>query len=216
MICVITLQRQVLLWKHKSAKNTKRSLSLFHRLKGGFNKPAWLSKCFSALCWKGRTRISVQSWWDGAEIRSAMRCGWIYCKHVTELTNDTKEHVSSSHTIPSSFFSRIPMMNVLVNSVESLSSWVTILLWTWTTTTTLALNVTIATNIFLAGKVASSRSTWSCAPPPVMVTPDALVNGDACLLSFRLWLCNCTLTCYSVATLQAFIPWKIRYGWWNK
>ena len=93
----------MLLWKHKSAKNTKRSLSLFHRLKGGFNKPAWLSKCFSALCWKGRTRISVQSWWDGAEIRSAMRCGWIYCKHVTELTNDTKEHVSSSHTIPSSF-----------------------------------------------------------------------------------------------------------------
>ena len=113
-------------------------------------------------------------------------------------------------------YSLIPVKKVIVKSVAWLSWWITILQCTCTTTTTLALNVTIATSIFLAGKVASSRSTWSCAPPPVMVTPDALVNGDACLLSFRLWLCNCTLTCYSVATLQAFIPWKIRYGWWNK
>ena len=113
-------------------------------------------------------------------------------------------------------FSQIPVKKVIVKNVEWLSWWITILQCTCTTTTTLALNVTIAMNIFLARKVASLRSTWSCAPPPVMVTLNALVNGDACLLSFRLWLCNCTLTCYSVATLQAFIPWKIRYGWWNK
>ena len=39
----------------------------------------------------------------GAEARPAMMCEWIYCSYVAKSTSDMKEHVSSSHTITSSF-----------------------------------------------------------------------------------------------------------------
>ena len=94
----------------------------------------------------------------------------------------TRKNMFPLHT-PSlrRLFSRIPMMNVLVIFVESLSSWVTILLWTWTTTT---MNVTSAMNILLVGKLASPKSTWNCALPPAMVTPTELATGVACLIAF--------------------------------
>ena len=99
---------------------------------------------------------------------------------------DMKEHVSSSHTITSSF--------IFPDSSEESDCEECGL--TFLMDHNFAMHLYNNHNIgfecdhcheYLPGSEGGFIEIhMSCAPPPVMVTPDALVNGDACLLSFRL------------------------------